>query len=110
MPQKMSAIEAKRLQCLRDEAFKKQGMRCHWCGLFMKPVAAPQDPLLLTGDHVIPLHAGGKTIRGNIVAACRSCNNGRHPEFNSLGIGIVATVGDATPRSPFEVLAHRRDD
>ena len=30
---------------------------------------------LLTMDHVIPLSRGGKSKRGNLVPACKECNN-----------------------------------
>jgi 5-methylcytosine-specific restriction endonuclease McrA len=29
----------------------------------------------LTMDHVVPLSRGGKSRKGNIVAACKACNN-----------------------------------
>lgn len=29
----------------------------------------------LTMDHVVPLSRGGKSTKGNIVAACKECNN-----------------------------------
>jgi 5-methylcytosine-specific restriction endonuclease McrA len=29
----------------------------------------------LTMDHVIPLSRGGKSLKGNIVACCKECNN-----------------------------------
>ena len=29
----------------------------------------------LTMDHVVPLSRGGKSKKGNIVAACKACNN-----------------------------------
>lgn len=29
----------------------------------------------LTMDHIVPLIRGGKTKKGNIVAACKECNN-----------------------------------
>jgi hypothetical protein len=31
----------------------------------------------VTAEHLIPRHAGGKTVAGNIVAAHRKCNSGR---------------------------------
>ena len=41
---------------------------CHYCsGSF-----APAD---LTLDHVVPVSRGGRTTRGNCVAACKECNN-----------------------------------
>lgn len=41
---------------------------CHYCG---KQVA----PKELTMDHVVPLIRGGKSTRGNVVPACKTCNN-----------------------------------
>lgn len=29
----------------------------------------------LTMDHVVPLSRGGRSRKGNIVAACKACNN-----------------------------------
>ncbi len=40
---------------------------CHYCG-------ARVDPVELTLDHVVPLVRGGRTTRGNCVAACKDCN------------------------------------
>jgi hypothetical protein len=51
----------------------------------MKEDAAEGDPLRLTADHLIPLHAGGETRPGNIVAACRKGNGSRHREPVRLG-------------------------
>jgi 5-methylcytosine-specific restriction endonuclease McrA len=61
-------------------------------------------PQFCTADHLIALHAGGKTAAGNIVAACRVCNNGRHPELNRTRAPRSLTIGDDQLRSPFEVL------
>lgn len=41
---------------------------CHYCH---KKVGRQ----LLTMDHVVPLSRGGKSSKGNIVPACKSCNN-----------------------------------
>jgi 5-methylcytosine-specific restriction protein A len=41
---------------------------CHYCG---RHVGRDQ----LTMDHVAPLSRGGKSKKGNIVAACKECNN-----------------------------------
>lgn len=41
---------------------------CHYCG---RPTPAGE----LTMDHVIPLARGGKTTKGNVVTACKDCNN-----------------------------------
>jgi 5-methylcytosine-specific restriction endonuclease McrA len=42
--------------------------RCHYCG---HDVPAGE----LTMDHVVPLARGGKSTKGNVVPACKSCNN-----------------------------------
>mgnify|MGYP001627262624 CR=1 FL=1 len=42
--------------------------RCYYCG---KEV--PENEL--TMDHVIPLIRGGKSVKSNIVPACKECNN-----------------------------------
>ena len=40
---------------------------CHYCGQKVPPNQ-------LSMDHVVPLARGGKSTRGNVVTACRSCN------------------------------------
>lgn len=41
---------------------------CHYCG---RRVGARA----LTLDHVVPLIRGGRSVRGNMVAACKDCNS-----------------------------------
>lgn len=41
---------------------------CHYCH---REVGRTR----LTMDHVVPLSRGGKSTKGNIVAACKECNN-----------------------------------
>ena len=40
---------------------------CHYCGC----VTPPSE---LTMDHIVPLARGGKSIKGNVVTACKKCN------------------------------------
>jgi 5-methylcytosine-specific restriction enzyme A len=40
---------------------------CYYCG---QPTA-PRD---LTMDHIVPLARGGKSAKGNLVPACKTCN------------------------------------
>ena len=40
---------------------------CHYCG---KQVGAAA----LTMDHLVPIVRGGRSVRGNVVPACRDCN------------------------------------
>ncbi len=42
--------------------------RCHYCG---RQVGAQA----LTMDHLVPLARGGRSNRGNLVPACKDCNN-----------------------------------
>jgi 5-methylcytosine-specific restriction protein A len=41
---------------------------CHYCGKKFKPTE-------LTMDHIIPIVRGGRTTHGNVVPACKDCNN-----------------------------------
>ena len=42
--------------------------RCYYCG---RPTAAAE----LTMDHIVPIARGGKSTKGNVVPACKECNN-----------------------------------
>jgi len=56
---------------LRQSAWWKRRIaagRCHYCG---KSVA----PRELTMDHLVPLIRGGRSTKGNLVPACKDCNN-----------------------------------
>jgi 5-methylcytosine-specific restriction endonuclease McrA len=56
--------------------------RCHYCGQQFSP-----DQLSM--DHVVPLARGGKSTRGNIVAACMECNRKKKletPAENTLRV------------------------
>jgi len=41
---------------------------CHYCGNRFPPAE-------LTMDHIVPITRGGKSTRGNLVPACKECNN-----------------------------------
>jgi 5-methylcytosine-specific restriction endonuclease McrA len=41
---------------------------CHYCGRKVGRNA-------LTMDHVVPLSRGGRSSKGNLVPACKACNN-----------------------------------
>ena len=43
---------------------------CHYCGQNI----LPKD---LTMDHIVPLGRGGKSTKGNLVTACKACNNAK---------------------------------
>jgi 5-methylcytosine-specific restriction protein A len=41
---------------------------CYYCGRHV-------DRNALTMDHIVPLIRGGKSTKGNLVPACKNCNN-----------------------------------
>jgi 5-methylcytosine-specific restriction endonuclease McrA len=41
---------------------------CHYCGCKTPPSA-------LTMDHIVPIARGGRSTKGNVVTACKNCNN-----------------------------------
>lgn len=41
---------------------------CYYCGDQIPPKE-------LTMDHIVPITRGGKSIKGNVVTACKECNN-----------------------------------
>jgi 5-methylcytosine-specific restriction endonuclease McrA len=41
---------------------------CHYCGKTTPPKA-------LTMDHIVPIARGGRSTKGNVVPACKACNN-----------------------------------
>ncbi|MBP1686314.1 MAG: endonuclease family protein [Deltaproteobacteria bacterium] len=41
---------------------------CHYCGRKFPPRE-------LTMDHLVPLIRGGRSTKGNLVPACKDCNN-----------------------------------
>ncbi len=43
---------------------------CHYCG---RPTPAGE----LTMDHIVPIARGGRSTRGNVVPACKQCNNNK---------------------------------
>jgi 5-methylcytosine-specific restriction enzyme A len=43
---------------------------CYYCGC----TALPED---LTMDHIVPIARGGKSTKGNVVTACKACNNAK---------------------------------
>ena len=56
---------------LRDSQWWKRQLargQCHYC-------RRPFPPRDLTMDHIVPMSRGGKSTRGNVVPACKVCNN-----------------------------------
>ncbi|MBI4588628.1 MAG: HNH endonuclease [Candidatus Rokubacteria bacterium] len=63
--------EKARARELRRSAWWKRRIAagcCHYCG---RQVGSRR----LSMDHVVPLIRGGQSRRGNVVPACKACNN-----------------------------------
>ncbi|OGG99808.1 MAG: HNH endonuclease [Candidatus Lambdaproteobacteria bacterium RIFOXYD1_FULL_56_27] len=63
--EKAKARELRQSQWWKN--LRGQGV-CYYC----KKKVHPSE---LTLDHKIPLSRGGKSVKGNLVAACKECNN-----------------------------------
>jgi 5-methylcytosine-specific restriction endonuclease McrA len=59
--------KARRLKSTAWWKEKKSRGVCHYCQQGVKPAE-------LTMDHLVPLARGGRSTRGNLVPACRDCN------------------------------------
>jgi len=65
------AAEKRKARDLRHSQWWKRRCAkgvCYYCG-------AQTPPKALTMDHVVPIARGGKSTKGNIVPACKTCNN-----------------------------------
>ncbi len=65
--------EKARARELRASAWWKRRLalaRCGYCG-------RPTSPRDLTMDHRVPLVRGGRSTKGNVVAACKACNTAK---------------------------------
>jgi len=75
VPVDESQIRAERAKAreMRRSAWWKQKRsrgRCHYCGAEVGAGA-------LTMDHKVPIIRGGRTTRGNVVPACKACNDAK---------------------------------
>ncbi|MCE5194972.1 MAG: HNH endonuclease [Nitrospiraceae bacterium] len=47
---------------------KQSQGKCYFCGINFKPKE-------LSMDHIVPIIRGGRSTKGNVVPACKECNN-----------------------------------
>ncbi len=65
------AREREKARTLRKTAWWQRRVQrgvCAYCGKAVPPKE-------LSMDHVVPVARGGRSTRGNVVAACKECNN-----------------------------------
>ena len=67
---KKEKIKARRLRQSQWWKRKRAQGVCYFCGKRIPP----RD---LTMEHVVPLIRGGKSSKGNVVPACKECNNNK---------------------------------
>ena len=63
--EKEKARELRKTQWWKRQCAKGE---CYYCD-------GPHKAAELTMDHVVPISRGGKTTKGNVVPACKPCNN-----------------------------------
>ncbi len=71
VPEEAVSREKEKARALRKTQWWQRKIsrgQCHYCGR----VFSAND---LTMDHVVPLVRGGTSTRGNVVPACKHCNN-----------------------------------
>lgn len=68
--QQVKREKEKARELRRSQWWKNRVARglCHYCGM-----SFPPDEL--TMDHLVPIVRGGTSTRGNVVPACKECNN-----------------------------------
>ncbi len=66
--QKREKAKARELRNSQWWKRKRSSGTCYYCGRKFKPAD-------LTMDHLIPVARGGKSTQGNLVPACKDCNN-----------------------------------
>ena len=63
--------ERYKARTLRESPWWKRRLAkgvCYYCG-------SQKPPSELTMDHIVPIARGGRSTKGNVVTACKTCNN-----------------------------------
>jgi 5-methylcytosine-specific restriction endonuclease McrA len=71
VPEDVIKLEKAKARELRQSQWwkrKRASGICHYCGRKFPP----QE---LTMDHIVPIIRGGTSTKGNVVPACKDCNN-----------------------------------
>ena len=65
------AREREKARSLRKTAWWRRRVQRGTCAFCGKSV----PPRELTMDHLVPVARGGRSVKGNVVASCKECNN-----------------------------------
>jgi len=79
--------ERRKARKLRQSQWWKRRLAkgvCHYCG----QATPPRD---LTMDHIVPVARGGKSTKGNVVPACKACNNAKKQKLAMEWEGYAQT-------------------
>ena len=68
-PEHVAREKAKARELRKTQWWKRRRSSgiCHYCGRRFPPRE-------LTMDHIVPLIRGGRTVKSNVVPACKECN------------------------------------
>ena len=83
--------EKARARVLRQSAWWKRRVQsgvCHYC---RRQVGAKA----LTADHLVPLIRGGRSVRGNLVPACKDCNSKKQSLLAWEWDAYISGLGDS---------------
>jgi 4-hydroxy-3-methylbut-2-enyl diphosphate reductase len=98
--------ERERARELRKSAWWQQQCQpgiCHYCKMKVGAKA-------LTMDHVVPVVRGGTSTKGNVVPACKACNNKK--KYITPAEQILQTLEAETPSlfTPDEMISDASDE
>lgn len=74
--QKKEKEKARQLRKSQWWKQKVQNTCCYYCGCELTAKT-------VTMDHVVPISQGGRSTKGNIVPACKDCNN-KKKDMNTI--------------------------
>ena len=85
------ARERDKARALRKTAWWQRRIQrgvCAYCGSAFAPAE-------LTMDHVVPVARGGRSTRGNVVPACKECNNRKKLATPAEQLLMASRIGPA---------------
>lgn len=83
---------------------RKRGVgQCHYC-------RRKFPPRELTMDHLVPLSRGGKSVKSNLVPACKDCNNRKKNLLPTEWTEYLQSLRGESPDAAAPAQNQRRDD
>ncbi|HHP7233496.1 MAG TPA: HNH endonuclease [Desulfobacterales bacterium] len=88
--------ERDRARALRQSQWWKRRLAkgvCQYCGCSVPPGD-------LTMDHIVPIARGGRTTRGNVVAACKACNRKKKQMLPTEWAAYLESMRNDSEKAP----------